>query len=234
MPRSMAADQRLLKEVESGSLQGVEEALAAGASADGSRRLNYRPLMCAARWGFVGIAQRLVEAGADPEATASLDVRTGVANPFFPAGSRALHAAVSYSVEVGMIRVLLEGGADPDCPDADGCTPLANACSLLLPDDRLAIARELLRRGADPCCKTFKGTTPLHFAASKGDCAMLELLLAAAPGSLNAVNADHGTPMAFAASTGQGEAVEFLLSAGANDEAILAHERSSLFMAVSR
>lgn len=40
--------------------------------------------------------------------------------------------------------------------------------------------------------------------------------------------------MAFAASTGQDGAVEFLLSRGANDEATLAHERSSLFMAGSR
>lgn len=230
----MAADQRLLKEVERGSLQGVEESLAAGASVDGSRSLSYRPLMCAARWGFVSIAQRLVEAGADPEATASLDARTGLADPFYPVGSRALHAAVSHGAEVGMIRVLVESGADPDCRDVDGCTPLANACSLLFHDERRAVARELLRRGADPCAKTFKGTTPLHFAASNGDCALLELLLAAAPGSLNAVNADHGTPMAFAAHTGQDRAVSFLLSAGASDEAILAHERSSLFLAVSR
>lgn len=182
----------------------------------------------------MSIARRLVEGGADPEAAASLDPRTGIADPFYPADSRALHAAVSYGVEVGMVEALVEGGADPNCPDIDGCTPLANACSLLFPDERLAMARELLRLGADPRRKTFKGTAPLHFAASRGDCAMLGLLLAAAPEILNAVNADHGTPMAFAARTGQVGAVEFLLAAGANDGAALAHERSSLFMAISR
>lgn len=68
-----------------------------------------------------------------------------------------------------MIKVLIgEGRATPNCPDINGCSPLANACSLLFPDGRLAIATELLMRGADPCRKTFKGTTPLHFAASKG------------------------------------------------------------------
>lgn len=110
-----AADRRLLEEVKKGNMQGVEESLAAGASPNGPRRASLRPLMHAARWGSVGIARRLVEAGADPEATVTADAG-GFEGRFFPVGSRALHAAISFGVEVGMIKVLLDGGANPDPP----------------------------------------------------------------------------------------------------------------------
>ncbi|CAM9160827.1 unnamed protein product, partial [Ectocarpus sp. 8 AP-2014] len=230
----MDADKRLLQEVQNGNLQGVDEALAGGANVNGSSRLSCRPLTCAARWGNCEIAERLIEKRANLELVVTDETGFGGINPFYPVGSNALHAAVSFGVEVGMIRVLLDGGANPDAQDIDGCTALANACSILDPDERLAMVRELLRGGATAFTKTFKGTSPAHFAASKGDCRLLELLLSEAPAMVNHVNDDFGTPMAFAASTGQDKAVSFLVSAGASDEAVLSHERGSLFMALCR
>lgn len=49
MPGAAAADRRLLMEVEKGSLSGVKKLLAGGANVDGSRELEYPPIMGAAR-----------------------------------------------------------------------------------------------------------------------------------------------------------------------------------------
>lgn len=50
MPGAAAADRRLLLEVEKGNLSGVKKLLVGGANVDGSRELEFRPIISAARW----------------------------------------------------------------------------------------------------------------------------------------------------------------------------------------
>lgn len=58
------------------------------------------------------------------------------------------------------VKKLIEDGADIDCKDSDGATPLLNAVN----NKNLDIVSILLENGADVNCKNFDGKTPLDLA----------------------------------------------------------------------
>lgn len=107
-------DARLLEACWRDETSSVVELLARGASvearAHGSR---WTPLISACASGSVATARVLLEAGADPSASAA-DGRT------------PLHFSAQLG-EVEMIRMLLAHGADPTRPDQHGETPLEAA-----------------------------------------------------------------------------------------------------------
>lgn len=59
MPGAAAADRRLLMEVEKGNLTAVTRLLGGGANVDGSRWLDLRPLISAARYGMFDAQAKL-------------------------------------------------------------------------------------------------------------------------------------------------------------------------------
>jgi ankyrin repeat protein len=82
-----------------------------------------------------------------------------------------LACAVRHLPDPGILRLLIEHGAELEAADGDGNTALNFAAR----DDRLDLARILLEAGADPNARTERGTTVIHFARSE---AMRDLLRA--------------------------------------------------------
>jgi ankyrin repeat protein len=143
------------------------------------------------------------------------------------------------------VRVLLEAGADPDSPDAAGCTPLWYAVhsddgelALLLSERGVdvaavseayergdsRIARILTERISDLSAVDASGSTYLHVAARQGlpELAARALALLAPEGGLAPVDQVDRldrfgrTPLALAAARGEDEVARLLLEAGAD------------------
>ncbi|KJK63897.1 Ankyrin repeats 3 copy [Aspergillus parasiticus SU-1] len=83
-----------------------------------------------------------------------------------------LHISVSRG-HLTAVRLLLDGGADPNAIDGEGSTVLHTAVR----SGHHIIVRELLRHGADPSAVDAAGWLPLHYAAEAGDENCLRVLL---------------------------------------------------------
>lgn len=108
----------------------------------------------------------LLAAGADLESKTNL-------------GLTKLHMTVKGERELPGCRLLIEAGADPNCRDLDGRTPLFHICETV--NDRTVATRfkELVKLGADPHLRDFSGNGLFHQLAGQTsyyDTAQLELL----------------------------------------------------------
>jgi ankyrin repeat protein len=87
--------------------------------------------------------------------------------------------ALSCSAEYDHVRsavALLNHGADIEPRDKQGWTPLLRAVN----SNSHGVMKLLLERGADCCAVSYRSETILHFAAARGDCETLCILIAAA------------------------------------------------------
>ena len=154
----------LLFAVRAGDVQSVRLLLAAGADVNDSLPDGMTALTLAAQSGYGDIGALLLEKGAAPNADAL--------------GYTALHAAVLRS-DVGLVKALLAGGANPNVPivkpspirrdsqDFVLPTPVVGATPYLLAAKYLEveIMRALIAGGADPKATMPNGTTALMMAA---------------------------------------------------------------------
>ena len=124
-------------------------------------------------------------------------------------GSRALVEAVANG-DVESVRVLLDGGADPNLAGG-GFTPLGLAALR----GHAEIARLLLRAGANPTLKSKDGNTPLTAAVSFNRLGVIRELLKY-PQDLTLYNLEGRTALSLAAMEGFEEALTLLLEAGAD------------------
>lgn len=112
--------------------------------------------------------------GFDTEAAKSPDQ----VNRMHPVGGSAIFAAAIGGAGSDIWRVYSQGG-DPNArrPDAGGKSPLRAA--LEFPDLAQAemTAATLLANGAAPNSREADGSSPLHAAASRGSCALIEMLI---------------------------------------------------------
>ena len=218
MARSATPDAaRLLQSVRQRNEAGVEKALAAGCSIDGSSEQDWRPLLAAAASGKVSMTEFLIGKGANLDLGSLDDLRCSDGLEVLGKGVRALHVAINH-YHLDVFRVLLRAGADPDSANGKGLTPLMLTC--ILEDagrgaERAIMARELLEAGADPALADFQGKTALGFAAARSQLDLIDILLLQAPTTLNRATPDGLTPLYAAAMSGKDEAVSHLLLAGA-------------------
>lgn len=116
-------------------------------------RDGFTPLQLACYFGQEETALWLLEHGADVDAVAQN-----------PQPIRPLHAAAAGKGTLGLLRALLEHGADPNARQSGGFTVLHTAA------DRgdVEMARLLLEHGADSAVKDDEGRTLLDLAREKG------------------------------------------------------------------
>lgn len=88
-------------------------------------------------------------------------------------GYSALHCAASQG-KIGIVRMLLNAGANPDLQTRDGCTPLilTGINTRAWPE----VADALLKSGANPNLKDANGNTALHHAARNVHVRLVQLL----------------------------------------------------------
>ncbi len=98
---------------------------------------------------------------------------------------------------IGLVEILLTGGARLERASEGGADCMNNAATLHSPD----LLRLLLTRGGNPNCRDFRGTTPLMLAAVFGRDVNVNLLLATARTSA------RPTSRALARSTTRGSTI---------------------------
>lgn len=227
-----AADEMVLEEIYSGNISGVEELLATGgANLDGSDDLVMPPIAVAACQGQLDIVELLHQRGANMNTPAGGDCYPEAGKLLCKKSWRPLHIAVGTG-QVVAIRALLKFGADPNGADEVGTTPLMAAACVATPavGHRYSLVQALLEGGADPESGNEWGMTALHFAARGGDTDVMAILLRRAPCTLNMADNMDYTALSHAAKFGPCYAVSYLLSAGASDEALLAHTGNSALL----
>lgn len=169
----------------------------------------------AVHWGATPeVLEQLVKAGGDIRASSK---------PHW--GWRPIHFAAAMGWP-SAVQWYLDKGIDAEVTTNEGETPLHFARDA-------ATAKVLLDAGANPNAKTIDTTrwgarwvsasstpkfaTPLHYAALRGDVALLKCLLAAGAAP-RAIDKQRRTPLHFAAEWGRVKALEFLLGVTAKKD----------------
>jgi len=156
-----------------------------------------RLLLCASKFGDLGIAQHLLDVGVDVSAVDRYE-RT------------PLHLAAENGHKA-LARLLVDRGANLSAADIVELTPLHDAVR----NGHEALARLLLDRGADVSAVSSDGRTPLHDAAQNGHEVLARLLLDRGA-DVSAVNSDGQTPLHDAAQNGYEALARLLVGRGAD------------------
>ena len=158
VPPADAASERLIAALREGDQARIDELLKNRAVIGKWGRHGIPPLVAAAQYGSADHVQRMLAAGADPNA------RT-------PGGVTALMAAIP---SVAKVRLLLDAGADVNAhsDDARSAVLIASGTAGAAP-----VLKMLLDAGADPFRWTASEPSPLREAARLDDVEMFRLLM---------------------------------------------------------
>lgn len=177
----------------------------------------HHALIAAARQGRLELVRALLERGADPAKR-------------MPDGAHALDGAAEGG-HLAVVEQLL--ARDPELLDLPGfCerTALIAAAG----EGHAQLVRALLERGADPRRRADNGARALDLAASQGQLAVVQLLLAHDPQLLDLPGGGENTALMVAAGWGHAEVVRVLLERGADARKRLADGRHALDWAAHR
>jgi ankyrin repeat protein len=173
--------------------------LHAGAKADQADDYGTTPLALASSNGSAAMVEKLLAAGANPNA------------PLPTTGETPLMAA-SRAGKVDAVAALLAHHAKVDAVEpTQGQTALMWAAA----EGHADVVKALLAAGADASGRTKTGTTPLLFAAREGDLEVTKALLAAGA-KVDQASSDGTTPLIVATIRGHIAYATFLLDQGAN------------------
>ena len=158
-------DEQLIVAVRRNQPAEVDRLLAAGANVNADKVKGFEgrpPLFHAATYGYVEIAQKLIDQGAD--------VNTGVqAGAVTPLTVAALNGSAS------LVALLLSKGAQVNTRDASGSTALTEAVR----KGDAEVLRLLLQAGADPGVPMSDGRAPVCYARANHYKQAEQVLLAA-------------------------------------------------------
>jgi len=144
-------------------------------------------------------------------------------------GDTPLHIAVNKSVDLELIKLLLDNGADLENHNSAEKTPLFQT----LWEGKIDIAKLLLKHGAKKDGKT-DDMSYLHWAASMGQREMVELFLEQGL-DVNNKNDKYGfTPLHWASRNGKVEMVQFLILKGADINAKASDGETPLHFAAKK
>jgi uncharacterized protein len=158
----------------------------------------------------INVIKKMIARGVDVNARMSRNgMRDGQRNRLNRLGATAFLLA-SKNTDVEVMKVLVEAGADPKIPAADGTTPLMVAAGIAiwnpgedggsLPGQEpevLAAVKMCVELGNDPNAANALGETALHGAAFRGVNEVVEYLASAGAG-LDARDSRGWTPLAIA------------------------------------
>jgi ankyrin repeat protein len=227
-------------------VQTADLLIRAGANVSAANREGIMPMQLAATNGNAAMIEKLIKAGADPNAPLSKFKDTAL-----------MMAARTGKIDA--IRVLLDNGAQVNTVETwGGTTPLMWAVS----ERHLDAAKSLIAKGADVNVRSyfvpsahgrgFEGATPeapnpkqavdelaggwltpLMFAAREGDLEMARTLVAAGA-NLNAIAGDGKDALGLAVFNGQYELASFLIDNHVDVNHADAQRFTPLFWAVDR
>ena len=232
--------------VRANDLEMTEMLLRAGASATAANNSAATPMLLAAINGNAAILQRLIQAGADPNA------------PVSPTGDTALMVAARTG-QLDAVRVLLDHGANVNAKENWGGT---TALMWAVAERHSDVAKLLIESGADANAKSnfvpsasgrgFEGTspvapkpnqkteefasgwmTPLMFAAREDDFESARLLIQAGA-DVNAVAGDDKDALGLALFNGSYRVADLLIDSHADVNHADAQRFTPLFWAVDR
>lgn len=164
-----------------------------------------------------GVHTALMEASGRGETSvvSALLARSAVVSAADEDQRQALHyAARNWQLDGGVVRLLLEHGADPVAASKDGVTPLMEAVSglnggtVINSIALVAYAKEVNQQDRD-------GNTALSIATTETDIAVVRTLLRAGANP-NLANAKGALPITDAARNGFSDRVQLLLTFGAD------------------
>ncbi len=219
------AGRSLIEAVKTGDTETVRTLLLRGTDVNARAVDGATALHWAAHRDDLGVADLLIDAGANAEATN----RYGVA----PLALACLNG------NAAMIERLLNAGADPNATQPGGETALMTAARTGV----VEAVQVLLARGADPnASESSKAQTALMWAAANDNADVVRALVEAGAAvharsntSLDLTPNEPGdkgfTALLFAARAGQIEATRALLEAGANVDDTLSDGMSALVLA---
>lgn len=180
-------------------VEGVKEALKAGASVYTEPDFHMSVAATAVSEGRVEIMRLLLEHGYDPDHVEGIF------------GQRPLHHLADAPNSLDLARLLISFKATVDIKDEYGFTPLIAAAGV----GNLPCVKLYVEHGADPRHVTPRGKTALYNAAQYGREDCLRYLLQFG-GSINDVNHEHKTPLMWASMRGDVPTVRLLLFMGAD------------------
>jgi ankyrin repeat protein len=239
-PLQASQTQRLIAAIDKQDLTRVKALLAAGGNPNAKDASGVSALVHAASRGSVPICELLLQKGAAIDGSSE------------PKGNPLAMAVTRKHPEI--VKLLLDHGADPNMPDADGKTPIFAAV-----DHETEMLTLLLAKGADPNAHDKKGATPLSTAQENNDSATVKELVAAgaeAPGlELLVAAMDHDlktatalldahvkpdspgvfgtTPLTLACLAGDLEMVRLLVAHGANVNSSTSSHSTPLLLAIT-
>jgi hypothetical protein len=136
---------------------------------------------------------------------------------------KPLHVAADKG-HVGVIKVLIQNGADVNRRDESMWTPIQCASVHGYGD----VVKLLIRNGADVNAVNICNWTSLHLAASSGRVGVTKLLVQSGA-NVNAVNEHHKTSLHLATQNGYDGVAMVLMQNGADVNALDENERSALY-----
>ena len=137
-----------------GMLDHLDRILATDKTAANDLATGLTPLAWAAYGGKADAVRRLISAGA-----------TLVGRPF----DSCMWGAAAHVAATGVVEVVIEAGADPDCQDASGDSPIHLAIKSPLVRDPSNFVATLLDRGASASITNAEGRTALDEAIAQRD-----------------------------------------------------------------
>jgi ankyrin repeat protein len=112
-------DNGLIMAIMNGNVEGIEMLLAHGGDVNQVNRFGISPFTGAVMSGSHDLVARFIEAGANP----NLEIIFGGGDGQSPLRKPILALAIEFK-HTKVVQALLEGGADPSCPDAIGRLPI--------------------------------------------------------------------------------------------------------------
>ena len=182
----------------------------------------------------IDFIRRLLASGVEVKARMTRNgMRDGQRNRFNRLGATAFMLA-SKVTDVEAMRVLLDAGADPLMPSADGTTPLMVAAGLALwnpgedggslpgqEDEVLEAVRMLVEVGNEVNAANYRGETALHGVAFRGANDVVDYLVAQ-DADLDARTVDGWSPLAIARGLSYSDFYKAQVLTAAHLEALMA------------